>query len=585
MSEASPIHIRGIGVSPGIAIGPAVVLQPKPVVTPMTEIRAENAEAEWARFTDAVALTRKQIEALRERLPDSPGGESLIIDSHLMVLDDEIFLGDVHAEIFDSLKNAAWAVRAVTSKYAGKLSVADSEMLRERADDILDVGRRIHSCLLGTEADSASQIKEGGIVVASRITPSEALALPREKVRAIALDTGSVTSHAALVIRAIGIPAVFGLKTASASAKSGQTIAVDGSRGVVIINPDAAESGELSDFAAQRQGILDAFSKHRDEPAVTPDGFRVKLLANIDNTGDISALDTHGAEGIGLFRTEYLWLSGGSSVGEERQYKVYRTAAELSGGRPVVIRAFDLGGDKATLSSGFFKNEANPFLGLRSIRFLLKNPNIFKSQLRAVIRAGRFGDLRILIPMVSVQDEIIQAKEILAECYEQVRNEGCECKMPRLGAMIEVPSAAIQAATLAKHVDFFSIGSNDLVQYTMAADRINEDVAHLYQPANPAVLTLLKMTADAAREAGIPICICGEMASNPVFATLLLGMRIDAFSMAASSIPVIKAAIRHIPLSAAEELTKTAVTMADARSIINICKLFLTEYAPDVLKI
>lgn len=585
MATGSTIHIHGLGVSPGIAIGPAALFHSKAVITPMNSIKAEETDTEWKRFEDSVALTRTQIEAFKDRLAASAGGESFIIDSHLMVLDDELFIGDIRKEIYEDLKNAAWAVRVVTSKYIKQFSEFENEMMRDRADDILDVGRRLHANLLGAGEDPAGQWKHPCIVVASHLTPSEALALPRETVKAIALDSGSITSHAALVIRAIGIPAVFGLKSVTAMVDAGQTIAVDGSKGLVIVNPDAVDNDVLNDIAAQRQGILNSFSKLRDNPAVTPDGFRVKLLANIENTDDIQALDANGAEGIGLFRTEYLWLASGKPVSEDDQFEVYKTAAKAMDGRPVVIRAFDLGGDKFARGAGLKKNEANPFLGLRSIRYLLKHQDVFKSQLRAIIKASHDADVRILIPMISVLDEIIQVRQILAECVEQVMDDGFDCKMPKLGAMIEVPSAAIQSRLLAKHVDFISIGSNDLVQYTLAADRINENVAHLYQPAHPAVLSLIDMTAQAARESGIPVCICGEMASNPILATLLLGMKIDAFSMAASAIPVIKAMITKVPLSAAQELIKTAVVRGEAKGVIDSCRLFLAEHAPEVLKL
>lgn len=585
MATVSTLHIHGLGVSPGIAIGPAVLFHSKAVVTPMTSIKTGETDAEWKRFEDAVALTRKQIEAFRERLAASAGGESFIIDSHLMVLDDELYLGDIRKEVYESLKNAAWAVHVVTAKYIKQFSEFDNEMMRERADDILDVGRRIHANLLGAGEDPSGQWKHPCIVVAGHLTPSEALALPRDMVKGIALDSGSITSHAALVIRAIGIPAVFGLKSVTTMVDVGQTIAVDGSKGLVIVNPDAVDSNVLNDIAAKRQGILETFSKLRDVPAVTPDGFRVKLLANIENADDLPALDANGAEGIGLFRTEYLWLASGKPVSENDQCDIYRTTAKAMTGRPVVIRAFDLGGDKFARGAGLKKNEANPFLGLRSIRYLLKHQDVFKSQLRAIIKAGQCGDVRILIPMISVLDELIQVRQILSECVEQLMDDGIDCKMPKLGAMIEVPAAALQSRLLAKHVDFISIGSNDLVQYTMAADRINEHVAHLYQPANPAVLSLIEMTAQAARESGIPVCICGEMASNPILATLLLGMQIGAFSMASSSIPVIKAMISRVPLAAAQDLVKTAVVRGESKGVIDSCRLFLAEYAPEVLKL
>ena len=584
--SGSAAYLRGLGVSPGIAVATAVLYRSRVMSTPAHTIGADDAESEWDRLDAAKAATRRQLADLRERLGAcSSSGEAGIIDGHLMVVDDEVLVAETRKEIFDLRHNAEWAVRNVANKYIAQFSEADDALFRERADDIADVARRILRNLMGVKDELPGQWDRPCVVVAENLTPSETLALPRDVVKAVVLDRGSLTSHAALVIRALGIPAVFGLEGVSRTAVSGQQIAVDGSKGLVLLNPSDADLARLLGLAERRREILASLRPLRDEPAVTPDGFRVRLFANIENVDDLASLDANGAEGIGLFRTEYLWLASGRPVGEEEQVAAYRAAMAAMGGRPVVIRVYDLGGDKFMGGVGLGNNEANPFLGLRSLRYLLRNENVLRMQFRAILRAAEAGNVNILLPMVTELTELKRTRRILEDCVRDLAAAGTPRPMPRLGIMIEVPSAALIAPFMMKHADFVSIGSNDLTQYTMAADRTNPSVSHLYQPAHPAVLRLIKMSADAAHAASLPLCLCGEMASNPVLAVLLLGMRFESLSMSASAIPVVKALVRGVPVADAEKLAQAALAAGSSGTVLELARGFLARYVPDLLTV
>lgn len=577
--------LQGIGVSPGIAVATAVLYRSRVFNAPTVEIPRKQVKAELERLLAANEATRRQLAELRERLGEmSSSGEAGIIDGHLSFLDDPMIAGDIRHEICHLRHNAEWAVRNVANKYIASFSEADDALFRERADDISDVARRLLRNLMGVKEELPGAWDRPCVVVAENLSPSETLALPRNVVKAVVLDRGSLTSHAALLMRAVGIPAVVGLGTVSQSVVSGQQIAVDGGKGVVVLNPGRRELSRLLGMAKMREGILESLRSARDEAAVTPDGWRVRVMANIESAGDLSLLDENGAEGIGLFRTEYLWLASGRPVAEEEQTAAYRAALDAMKGRPVVVRAFDLGGDKFTGGAGLCESESNPFLGLRSLRYLLRNEDVLRMQFRAIMRAAADGgDVSILLPMVSDISELSRTREILEECSVELEDNGVKCGTPRLGIMIEVPSAALTAPFLAKRADFFSVGSNDLTQYTMAADRTNELVAGLYQPAHPAVLRLVKMAADAARGASIPLGLCGEMASVPALAAILLGMGFDSLSMAPSSIPAIKALVRAVPLSAARGLADAAIASGSASTVMELGRDFLARYVPDLL--
>lgn len=588
-NQQPPLVLQGIGVTPGIAIGPAVLFRARDLTIPRRQIPAGEEDAEWRRLTAARDVTRVQLTELRDKLAgENVGDEVGIIDSHLMVLDDEVLIEDLHDEIYDRHHNAEWGVRDVANAYIEKLGSFNDALLSERADDISDVSRRLLRNLLGVRDELPDACSAPCIIVANRLTPSEASSLPRDVVRGVALDRGSQTSHAALVLRACGIPAVFGLGDASTRVANGQTVAVDGARGVLVVQPGPAELAELRSLATTRSEILATYDALRDEPAITPDGHRVTLFANISGVADTANVLSSGAEGIGLFRTEYLWLAEGRPIAEAEQQAAYAQVYRELAGRPVVVRAFDLGGDKFLSAIDSHHGESNPFLGLRSIRFLLRNEDVFRAQIRAILRAAaETGSVpAVMLPMVTQLPELLRSREILDECAGEVAREGCSfAAPPRLGAMIEVPSAALQAQLLARHCDFFSVGSNDLAQYTMAADRGNELVSYLYQPAHPAVLRLIHMSAQAARAIGINISLCGDMAARPILALLLLGMRLNALSMPASAIPLIKSLVRRVPLAEAEQLVAKALQSATADEVLAMSRDLIARRAPEILKL
>lgn len=577
--------LQGIGGSPGVAFAPAFVLRARLLEVPERRLTATEVAAEQQRLAQALETTRRQLRALRDRLgARTDTGNAGILDAHLMVLDDEQFAGQVRNRIAARQENAEWAVQEVAKKLVQSLAGAGDRYLAERSDDLADVARRLLRNLLGLADSLPEKLEKPCIVVAESLTPSEAAALPRDRVLGLILDRGSYTSHAALIARALEIPAVFGLGDLSDRVRSGDPLVLDGNKGVVIVNPSQHDLDRFHRLAIARQGVQRELESRRDLPAITPDGRRIHLLANIESVDDLGSVVGHGAEGVGLFRTEYLWLTAGHAVGEEEQTRIYRRAVETLAGHPVIIRVFDLGGDKFLGNVGL-RREDNPFLGLRSIRYLLRHPEVFKAQLRAILRARAHGDVRLLYPMISDVGELRRANEILADCQAEVAAEGggaANGRMP-VGAMIEIPSAALTADLLAEQVDFFSLGTNDLIQYTLAVDRINEHVVHLYQPAHPAVLRLIEQTIAAGHRRNIPVGVCGEMAADPLLAVLLLGMGIDELSMAPAAVPAVKDVIRRTPLEEAAKLAARARTARSAAETLHACRKLLERVAPELL--
>lgn len=577
---------EGIGVSPGIAIARAHLYRSEALTPPLRTISHEEAESEWERFMEAKAVARRQLRDMGDSLGlESSKGESEIIEAHMMVLDDEVFEEDVRREIFGNLHNSEWALRDVSAVYVARLRAFGDEVLCERAGDIADVSRRILKTLMGGKVDRIFKVESPCIVVADTLTPSETLALPRDKVLGVVLGRGGITSHAALLVRAIGIPAVFGAGGITDAVSDGDIIAIDGNKGLAFVNPCEDDESLFRGRAAERESLIAKIGRKASAPAVTPDGFTVNCLANIENDTGLDAVAANGGEGVGLFRTEYLWLAEGRPVDEETQTAIYAKVAKSTAGL-LTIRTFDLGGDKFVGDTHDAPRESNPFLGLRSIRFLLKNEQMCKMQLRAILSASAIARKRIdiLLPMVSDLQELVRTRKLLEECVEELMDRGVEPIHPKLGIMIEVPSAALVAGTLAHHADFFSVGTNDLTQYTLAVDRGNESAAYLYQPLHPSVLKLISMAAQAAHRAGIGISVCGEMAGNPLQAIVLLGLRIDTLSMAPSAIPMVKETIRRIPLSEAEDMAASALDSATAAQVRHLARDLMARFAPEILR-
>ncbi|MFB3896989.1 MAG: phosphoenolpyruvate--protein phosphotransferase [bacterium] len=576
--------IKGIGVSPGIAIGKVFLLDSERYYIPERKIVPEEIEAEIARFTEAINKTKSQLTNLKNKVERELGeAHARIFATHLMVLEDPTLVQQTIDRIKKDQTNVEFGLSQVLQKMIGVFAKMEDEYLRERATDLRDVGRRVIANLLGRERESLAQLNEEVVVVAYDLAPSDTASMVKEKVIGFATDTGSRTSHTAIMARALEIPAVVGLGTVTAMIKSGDMVIVDGSHGVVIVNPDPATLTEYQEM--QRRYVLfeRELEKLKELPAETTDGYKVTVAANIELPEEIEHVKRHGADGVGLYRTEFLYMNRPDFPSEEEQLEAYRAVAESFAPRSVIIRTMDLGGDKF-MSQLDIPAEMNPFLGCRAIRFCLERPDIFKAQLRALLRASVFGSVKVMFPMISGVKELRAALAILDETKRELAAEGKKYD-PNLqvGIMIEIPSAAMTADILAKEVDFFSIGTNDLIQYTLAVDRVNERIAHLYDPLHPAVLRFIKWVIDAGHNAGIWVGMCGEMAGDPKFAMILLGLGLDEFSMGPVAVPGIKKIVRSVSMQESKELARTVFGLSTADEIREYLERRVNQILPEII--
>jgi phosphotransferase system enzyme I (PtsI) len=580
------IVLHGIGVSPGVAIGPAFLLAEEKAHVPERAITAEQVTREILRFEEAIIETRKQIRQIQAALAgQTRAHDASILDAHLMVLDDRTFIEEVIGSVREKQRNIEWMVQEAADKYAAVLNAVEDDYLRERVADVRDVGRRIIRNLLGDAAPSRDELPNDHIIVAPDLAPSETAALPKDRIVGFATDLGSPTSHTAVMARALELPAVVGLHDITERVARGDNVLIDGNKGVLIINPSEEQLLKYGKVAEARRSIEAVLTSLQHEPAETKDGHRITLSANVEGPEDVEAVLHHGAHGIGLLRSEFLHLSRNRVMTEDEQTEIYTRIAEQLAPAPVIIRTLDLGGDK------FFPElrsqaETNPFLGCRSIRLSLKHPEYFKQQLRAILRSSAGGNVRIMYPMISSVGEVLQANRYLTEAKEEVRAEGSPLNMDiDVGVMIEIPAAALAADALAEHVDFFSIGTNDLIQYTIAVDRGNERVAYLYEPTHPSVLKLIKMTIDAAHAHGIWAGLCGEMAADPLMTGLLLGMGVDELSVTPRAVPLVKDAVRSLNFSEAEELATASLSCKSAVDVLASCRQLTQKVAPEILEL
>jgi phosphotransferase system enzyme I (PtsI) len=557
-----------MAVAPGIAEGKVLIHLQEEEVLPFRDLKENELDAEVARFEAALFATRSELKALQERLAQSPAaGDAGIFDAHLLVLEDPSLIEEVLKLIRKERHNAEFVFHSVSQKFIRTLAAIDDPYLRERAIDLEDVTRRVLRHLLGKSGQRLGGHDRSHIIVADELTPSDTATLNRENVAGFVTEKGSKTSHTAIMARALGIPAIVGLEGITASLESGCTILMDGYSGKIFLNPTPATRASYQSLAAEKEHVEEGLESLRSSDPVTWDGRRIMLAANIEIPEELDEVADSGAEGIGLYRTEFLYFNRTVPPDEEEQYAVYRQVAERIAPHPVIIRTLDIGGDKPTecLDLG---HEENPFLGCRAIRFCLNNPEIFKTQLRAILRAGIHGNVKMMFPMISGFEELLHAKPLLAEAASELRAAGKPfLENMELGLMIEVPSAAIMARMLAPEVKFFSIGTNDLLQYLMAVDRGNERIAHLHDPANPAVVRILKDVVDAAHEAGIWVGVCGELAGDLEFTPMLLGLGIDELSTGAAMVPRIKKAIRSLDMEACRQLVAHALSGERAAEI------------------
>lgn len=553
-------QMKGIPVSPGVAAGTAFVMHSDMSfnISPVS-IAVEEIWKEIARFEDALTRTRAEVLGIRKKISTQIGRESSdIFNAHLMILEDRTLIEDVIAIIKEKKVNAEHAFASVIQRYFAAFAQIDDNYLKERIADIRDIGRRILHNLYGEETNF-QKIDKKGIIIAHDLSPSDTAMMDKEKVMAFVTEIGGPTSHTAILGRSMEIPAVVGMDQVSTRVKTGDMVIVDGTRGILIINPDAATIEEYQKKSLRFSEITTELDKLRDLPAETLDGKRITLAANIEFHDEMPSVVSHGAEGIGLYRTEYLYMNRTDLPTEEEQFKAYNHVAEKMAPSPVIIRTLDLGGDKF-ISSMDVPREMNPFLGWRAIRFCLTRVDVFKAQLRAVLRASVHKNIKIMYPMISNLDELKKANAILEECRQELKKEGIAFDPNmEIGAMIEIPSAAIISDILAREVDFFSIGTNDLIQYSLAVDRVNEKIAYLYEPTHPAILHLIKMVVDAGHRHNRWIGSCGEMSGDPAIAILLLGLGIDEISTSPVVLPKVKKAIRSIRYSDARLIAQEAL--------------------------
>ncbi len=562
------IKLKGIAAAAGISIGPAYKIGKEDIVVPRQVIQESDIPLQIQLFEEALIKTRKEIVELQKKIATDLGQEEAqIFDAHLLVLEDRMIIEEVISRLKKERLNVAFIFSEVLKKYIDVFSKIEDEYLKERTSDVNDVGKRILRNLLGKERKGFEGLKEKVVVVAHDISPSDTAAMHKQNVCAFVTDIGGKTSHTAIMAKSLEIPAVVGLEEATSKIKTGDTLIIDGTMGVVIINPDNDTLNSYWEAEKKLKGITDAFLAVKDLPAVTIDGKHVTISANIELPEEISAIRLHGGQGIGLYRTEFFYMNRKDLPSEEEHYQAYKYVAEEMNPHEVIIRTLDLGGDKF-LSQLEIPSEMKPFLGWRAIRFCLARPDVFKIQLRAILRASVHGKLKLMYPMISSIDELMQANKILEEAKEELRNKDIPFDDDiEVGAMIEVPSAALTADLLAREADFFSIGTNDLIQYSLAVDRTNEKVAYLYEPSHPAVLRMIKNVIDAAHKAGIKVGMCGEMAGEPAFVLMLVGLGLDEFSMPPFVIPEIKYIIRSVTSQQAEAIAREAMLLATGREV------------------
>ncbi|NCU18932.1 phosphoenolpyruvate--protein phosphotransferase [Pallidibacillus pasinlerensis] len=568
--------LRGIAASSGIAIAKAYrLVEPDLSIEKKT---VSDTTSEIKRLQDALTISISDLEAIRDKTKLELGEDKAeIFDAHIFILNDPELINQVEDKIKSESLNAEYALKEVTDMFIEMFEQMDNEYMRERAADIRDVRKRVLSHLLGVKIVNPSLIEEDAILVAEDLTPSDTAQLNRQYVKAFTTNVGGRTSHSAIMARSMEIPAVVGTKTATEVIKDGDLIIVDGLKGEVHVNPSEEVVQQYKKEQIRFEEQKAEWAKLLHEKTKSVDGHEVHLVANIGTPQDLEGVINNGGEGVGLFRTEFLYMGRNELPTEEEQFEAYKTVLEGLKGQPVVVRTLDIGGDKELPYLNLPK-EMNPFLGFRAIRLCLEEQSIFRTQLRALLRASIYGNLKIMFPMIATLDEFRTAKEMLQEERQKLISEGIQVSDEiEVGIMVEIPSTAVMADLFAKEVDFFSIGTNDLIQYTMAADRMNEKVSYLYQPYNPAILRLVKMVIDAAHKEGKWVGMCGEMAGDELAIPLLLGLGLDEFSMSATSILKARAQILRLSKKEMEDLAQKALQMSTTNEVIAAVKAVIEK--------
>ncbi|WP_368298419.1 phosphoenolpyruvate--protein phosphotransferase [Cytobacillus firmus] len=563
--------LNGIAASSGIAIAKAYRLV-EPDLS-FDKVTVENAGQEVERFQSALAESKGELEVIRDNAHKELGADkAAIFDAHLLVLSDPELISPIEDKIKTENVNAESALKETADMFITMFEQMDNEYMKERAADIRDVTKRVLSHLLGVQVVNPSTIAEEVIIIAEDLTPSDTAQLNRQFVKGFTTDIGGRTSHSAIMARSMEIPAVVGTKDSTKQINNGDMVIVDGLKGLVHINPPPEAIAEYKEEHRKFEEQKAEWAKLVNEKSVTADGHHVELAANIGTPKDLKGVVENGGEGVGLYRTEFLYMGRDQLPTEEEQFESYKAVLEGMSGKPVVVRTLDIGGDKE-LPYLDLPKEMNPFLGFRAIRLCLEEQDMFRTQLRALLRASTYGNLKIMFPMIATLDEFRQGKAILEEEKQKLVSEGTQvADNIEIGIMVEIPSTAVMAEQFAKEVDFFSVGTNDLIQYTMAADRMNERVSYLYQPYNPAILRLVKMVIDAAHKEGKWAGMCGEMAGDETAIPLLLGLGLDEFSMSATSILKARSQISRLNKKDMEALAEKALHMNTAEEVVQAVK-------------
>lgn len=559
--------LNGIAASNGIAIAKAYRLVEPDLTFQKTTV--SDSSTEVSRFRSALGIAKAELSTIRDRAEQELGRDkAAIFEAHLLVLSDPELINPIEDKINTEKVNAESALKETSDFFINMFEQMDNEYMRERAADIRDVTKRVLSHLLNVQMVNPSMITEEVIIIAEDLTPSDTAQLNRDYVKGFTTDIGGRTSHSAIMARSMEIPAVVGTKTATKSIQNGDLIIVDGLKGEVHINPTEDVINDYKQVHIQYQKQKEEWAKLVNEKTLTKDGHQVELAANIGTPKDLKGVIENGGEAVGLYRTEFLYMGRTQLPTEEEQFQAYKEVLEGMNGKPVVVRTLDIGGDKE-LPYLELPKELNPFLGFRAIRLCLEEQDIFRTQLRALLRASVFGNLKIMFPMIATLDEFRQGRTILHEEKQNLLNSGVEVSEKiELGIMVEIPSTAVLADQFAKEVDFFSIGTNDLIQYTMAADRMNERVSYLYQPYNPSILRLIKLVIDAAHKEGKWAGMCGEMAGDETAIPILIGLGLDEFSMSATSILKARSQIRHLTKTNLEKLAQRVLQMSTNEEVI-----------------
>ncbi|UEX89475.1 phosphoenolpyruvate--protein phosphotransferase [Staphylococcus ratti] len=568
--------IKGIAASDGVAIAKAYMLI-EPDLS-FSETTTNDSEAEVLKFNEALKNSKIELTKIRNNAEEQLGPDkAAIFDAHLLVLDDPELIQPIESKIRDEKASAPHALTEVTQNFITIFESMDNEYMKERAADIRDVSKRVLAHILGVELPNPSIIDESVVIVGHDLTPSDTAQLNKQYVQGFVTNIGGRTSHSAIMSRSLEIPAVVGTKSITTNVKQGDMIIVDGLTGDVIVNPS---EDEVKAYQHKRQTFFadrEALKQLRDEPTKTMDGKHVELAANIGTPNDLEGVKENGAEGIGLYRTEFLYMGRDNMPSEDEQFEAYKKVLESMDGKRVVVRTLDIGGDKELPYLNLPK-EMNPFLGYRAIRLCLDQTEIFRPQLRALLRASTYGKLNIMFPMVATVQEFRDAKALLLEEKANLESEGVKVSDDiELGIMVEIPSTAALADVFAKEVDFFSIGTNDLIQYTMAADRMSERVSYLYQPYNPAILRLIKQVIEASHKEGKWTGMCGEMAGDETAIPLLLGLGLDEFSMSATSVLKARRQIKHLSQTEMQQLADKAIQCATVDEVVDLVHAYTSK--------